>query len=45
VYGADLHPSLRLAAEGSLHAILGYLSAEGLAEALPDGRHSLAGDR
>jgi len=45
VYGADLHPSLRLAAEGSLHAILGYLTAEGLAEALPDGRHSLAGDR
>jgi len=45
VYGADLHPSLRLAAEGSLHAILGYLTAEGLAEALPDGRHSLVGDR
>ena len=45
VYGADLHPSLRGAAEGSLHAILGYLSAEGLARALPDDRHSLAGDR
>jgi len=45
VYGAELHPSLRLAAEGSLHAILGYLSAEGLAEARPDGRHSLTGDR
>ncbi|HVG45695.1 MAG TPA: MBL fold metallo-hydrolase [Longimicrobium sp.] len=45
VYGADLHPSLRGAAEGSLHAILGYLSAEGMAEALPDGRHSLAGYR
>jgi glyoxylase-like metal-dependent hydrolase (beta-lactamase superfamily II) len=45
VYGAELHPSLRLAAEGSLRAILGYLSAEGLAEALPDGRHTLAGDR
>jgi len=45
VYGAELHPSLRLAAEGSLHAILGYLSAEGLAELLPDGRHSLADDR
>ncbi|HEV7588759.1 MAG TPA: MBL fold metallo-hydrolase [Longimicrobium sp.] len=45
VYGADLHPSLRAAAEGSLHAILGYLSAEGLAEALPDGRHTLVGDR
>jgi len=45
VYGADLHPSLRMAAEGSLHAILGYLSAEGRVEALPDGRHSLAGDR
>jgi glyoxylase-like metal-dependent hydrolase (beta-lactamase superfamily II) len=45
VYGADLHPSLRFAAEGSLQAIFGYLSAEGLAKALPDGRHSLAGDR
>jgi len=45
VYGAELHPSLRGAAEGSLHAILGYLSAEGLARALPDGRHTLAGDR
>ena len=45
VYGADLHPSLRRAAEGSLHAILGYLSAEGLAEALADGRHARAGER
>jgi len=45
VYGAELHPSLRTPAEGSLHAILGYLSAEGLARALPDGRHTLAGDR
>jgi len=45
VYGADLHPALRGAAEGSLHAIFGYLAAEGLARALPDGRHSLAGDR
>jgi glyoxylase-like metal-dependent hydrolase (beta-lactamase superfamily II) len=45
VYGADLHPQLRLAAEGSLHAILGYLTAEGLAAALPDGRHSLSEDR
>jgi glyoxylase-like metal-dependent hydrolase (beta-lactamase superfamily II) len=45
VYGAELHPSLRDAAEGSLHAILGYLTAEGLAEALPDGRHTLTPDR
>jgi glyoxylase-like metal-dependent hydrolase (beta-lactamase superfamily II) len=45
VYGPELHPALRAAAEGSLHAILGYLTAEGLARALPDGRHSLAGDR
>lgn len=45
VYGPELHPALRSAAEGSLHAILGYLTAEGLARALPDGRHSLAGER
>jgi glyoxylase-like metal-dependent hydrolase (beta-lactamase superfamily II) len=45
VYGADLHPQLRSAAEGSLHAILGYLTAEGLAAALPDGRHSLIEER
>jgi glyoxylase-like metal-dependent hydrolase (beta-lactamase superfamily II) len=41
VYGAGLDPRLRLAAEGSLEAILGYLSAEGRARALPDGRHTL----
>jgi glyoxylase-like metal-dependent hydrolase (beta-lactamase superfamily II) len=45
VYGAELDPSLRLAAEGSLHAILGYLSAEGRTQSLPDGRHTLAEDR
>lgn len=41
VYGAALDPRLRLAAEGSLHAILGYLAAEGRARALADGRHTL----
>jgi hydroxyacylglutathione hydrolase len=41
VYGAALDPRLRLAAEGSLHAILGYLAAEGRARALDDGRHTL----
>ncbi|HSU17806.1 MBL fold metallo-hydrolase [Longimicrobium sp.] len=37
VYGAELDPRLRLAAEGSLTAILGYLAAEGRARALPGG--------
>ena len=41
VYGPTLLPALRGAAEGSLHAILGYLEAEGLARALPDGRYAL----
>ena len=41
VYGSGLLPALRSAAEGSLHAILGYLTAEGLAKALPDGRYDL----
>lgn len=41
VYGAALLPALRGAAEGSLHAILGYLDAEGLAQVLPDGRYDL----
>ncbi|HKP77129.1 MAG TPA: MBL fold metallo-hydrolase [Longimicrobiaceae bacterium] len=41
VYGPTLLPALRGAAEGSLHAILGYLDAEGLARALPDGRFTL----
>ncbi|HEX6746459.1 MAG TPA: MBL fold metallo-hydrolase [Longimicrobium sp.] len=41
VYGAALDPRLRLAAEGSLHAILGYLQAEGRARALGDGRYIL----
>jgi glyoxylase-like metal-dependent hydrolase (beta-lactamase superfamily II) len=45
VYGAALDPVLRPAAAGSVQAILDYLSAQGLAHALPDGRHSLAGDR
>jgi glyoxylase-like metal-dependent hydrolase (beta-lactamase superfamily II) len=43
VYGPTLLPVLRDAAEGSLHAIHGYLQAEGLARALPDGRYTLAG--
>jgi glyoxylase-like metal-dependent hydrolase (beta-lactamase superfamily II) len=42
VYGPELDPRLRAAAEGSLRAILGYLAAEGLAHMLPDGRHHLA---
>lgn len=43
VYGPTLLPALRGAAEGSLHAILGYLGAAGLARPLPDGRYTLAG--
>lgn len=42
VYGTELHPALRGAAEGSLEAILGYLAAEGQARALPDGTYTLA---
>ena len=41
VYGAELDPRLRTAAEGSLHAILGYLAAEGRARALSGGRYLL----
>jgi len=41
VYGAELNPALRLAAQGSLEAILGYLATAGRARALPDGRHTL----
>jgi len=41
VYGAELDPRLRAAAEGSLTAILGYLASEGRARALGDGRHTL----
>jgi hydroxyacylglutathione hydrolase len=41
VYGAALDPRLRAAAEGSLHAILGYLLAEGRARALPGNRFAL----
>lgn len=45
VYGAELDPALRGAAEGSLHAILGYLTAEGLARALPGGDFALTDRR
>lgn len=45
VYGAGLDPRLRPAAEGSLAAILGYLSAHGRARNLPDGRHLLLDER
>jgi hypothetical protein len=41
VYGPELHPGLRRAAQGSLEAILGYLASEGRARILPDGRHTL----
>jgi len=40
VYGAELNPALRLAAQGSLEAILGYLTSVGQAGALPDGRYT-----
>lgn len=45
VYGASLLPALRGAAAGSLEAILGYLTAEGLARALSDGRYDLISGR
>ena len=45
VYGAELDPRLRAAAEGSLTAILGFLAAEGRARALPGGRHALLDQR
>lgn len=41
VYGAELHPGLRHAAKGSLHAILGYLRATDRVRALPDDTFTL----
>ncbi|HET7231886.1 MAG TPA: MBL fold metallo-hydrolase, partial [Longimicrobium sp.] len=41
VYGNELHPALRMPAQGSLEAILGYLTSVGQAHALPDGRYTL----
>ena len=41
VYGAGLHPGLRRAAEGSLHAILAYLRATDRVRALPGDTFSL----
>jgi hydroxyacylglutathione hydrolase len=41
VYGAELNPALRTAAQGSLEAILGYLASVGEAHALADGRYTL----
>lgn len=41
VYGAALHPGLRLAAGGSLHAILAYLRATDRVRAHPGGTFSL----
>jgi len=41
VYGSELHPALRGAAQGSLEAILGYLTSTGRARALPGGRYTL----
>jgi hypothetical protein len=41
VYGDALHPDLRPAAEGSLTAILSYLTRTGRAAAAPDGTYSL----
>lgn len=43
VYGAELNPALRTAAQGSLEAIVGYLMSVGQAEMLPDGRYTLIG--
>ncbi|HEX2204142.1 MAG TPA: MBL fold metallo-hydrolase [Longimicrobium sp.] len=43
VYGAELHPGLRMAAEGSLYAILGYLEASGRARVDPDDTYTLTG--
>lgn len=45
VYGAALDPRLKTAAEGSLTAILGYLTSEGRAEARPDGTYVLTESR
>ena len=41
VYGAGLHPGLRMAAEGSLYAILGYLEASGRARVDPGDTYTL----
>jgi glyoxylase-like metal-dependent hydrolase (beta-lactamase superfamily II) len=41
VYGDALHPQLRPAAEGSLAAILAYLTRTGRAAAAPDGTYTL----
>jgi glyoxylase-like metal-dependent hydrolase (beta-lactamase superfamily II) len=41
VYGAALHPALRIAAEGSLHAILAYLRATDRVRALPGDTYTL----
>lgn len=41
VYGAALHPGLRIAAEGSLHAILAYLRATDRVRALPGDTYTL----
>ena len=41
VYGAALHPGLRVAAEGSLHAILAYLRATDRVRALPGDTYTL----
>lgn len=41
VYGPDLHPGLARAAEGSLHAVLGYLESRGEALRAADGRYRL----
>ena len=43
VYGAELHPGLRMAAEGSLYAILGYLEASGRARVDEDDTYTLTG--
>jgi hydroxyacylglutathione hydrolase len=42
VYGPELHPALRGAAEGSLHAILAFLRATGRVRALADHTFALA---
>lgn len=44
VYGAELDPRLKAAAEGSLGAIVGYLRAEGHVRTLADGRYTLTED-
>lgn len=42
VYGSELNPALRGAAQGSLEAIVNYLASTGRARALPDGRYTLS---